>query len=98
VAVDRTRSVAAGGGLTTCKDCLGSGAVDCKVCGGKGEVPCPKCGAGAAPAAGPAAPIGAAATEAINKVIALANYLRAGGVDFWSPEALKSSPRLIPTP
>ncbi len=74
---------------TTCNDCGGSGAVVCPRCQGAGVISCTLCartGAEKAPQKG-----SARSTEAIRKVISLAGHLRAGGIDLYSPGALRPS-------
>ncbi len=70
-----------------CEGCQGSGHFECRDCDGEGFVRCTRC---VARNAG----MGANEREAIEKLIAMAVYLRNGGVDFFTHDALKCSPRL----
>jgi len=70
-----------------CEGCRGSGYFECGECAGEGFVRCTRC---VARNAG----MGANEREAIEKLIAMAVYLRNGGVDFFTQNALKCSPRL----
>ncbi len=82
------------GPLVVCHECNGTGAVPCPHCNGRGVVPCPKCQGKDAgdSAAGPR--LAPEAGAAVEKLIGLAGYLRDGGIDLYSPKALKRSPRL----
>ncbi len=70
-----------------CTNCRGSGYFECNACAGEGFVSCRRC----APEDGG---MGANEREAVERVIAMAIYLRDGGVDFFTQDALKCSPRL----
>ncbi|MHC4167120.1 MAG: hypothetical protein ACYSWQ_09205 [Planctomycetota bacterium] len=72
-----------------CRACRGSGCFECSDCAGEGFVPCKRC----APKDGG---MGANEREAIEKLIAMAVYLREGGLDFFTQDALRCSPRLRP--
>lgn len=71
-----------------CPICSGRGSVDCKSCGGNGTLLCPDCAGGRAGGVGPAE------SRGIRKVIAMSDYLRSGGADLVSRDALAPSPRL----
>ena len=75
-----------------CDRCRGTGTFECPECGGRGFKKC-DC---AAAKAKPRADIGVNEREAIEKVIAIANYLRQGGIDYFSAHALECSPKLQP--
>ena len=70
-----------------CRVCRGSGCFECSECASEGFVPCKRC----TPKNGG---MGANEREAVERLIAMAIYLRDGGVDFFTQDALKCSPRL----
>jgi len=80
------------GPTTACDRCKGTGSVPCGDCRGRGVVPCPRCTANRSGRSKPA--IAPEAVEAVRKLIDLAGYLRDGGLDLYSPQALKRSPKL----
>ena len=65
----------------------------CPHCRGRGVVSCEKCAPQAGRAGDKSGPKPARG-EAIKQLIALAGYLRAGGLDFYSPRALICSPKV----
>ena len=79
-----------------CPDCGGVGAIKCHMCGGRGIVPCVECGGvkTAVDARPNPASVDAKLCSAIAALIAKARYLRRGGVDLETPEALAPSPKL----
>jgi hypothetical protein len=81
----RTRYVSFG----ICEKCQGLGWIECPTCRGEGFVACERC---AARDGGTAANT----RQAIDRLIAIANYLRNGGIDLVTPDALKCSPRVEP--
>jgi len=86
--------------LRSCSKCGSKGEAECPTCRGRGVVPC-TCGAkpsvesppDATPPT-PESPIGSNEAAAAKKAIAKARFLREGGVDLESPEALECSPKL----
>ena len=85
----RPTRVSRPGGSRQCVGCRGSGCFECGNCTGEGFAPCKRC----APKDGG---MGANEREAVEKLIAMAIYLRDGGVDIFTQDALKRSPRLQP--
>jgi len=74
---------------SACRGCGGAGCLECRECGGEGFILCKRC----APETGD---MGASEQQAIEKLTAMAAYLRNGGIDFFTRDALKCSPRLKP--
>jgi hypothetical protein len=81
-----TAGVFSGPGIS-CRGCGGSGCFECRDCSGEGFALCKRC----APETGD---MGTSEQKAIEKVTAMAAYLRNGGIDFFTRDALRSSPRL----
>ena len=81
-----TAGVFSGPGIA-CRGCGGSGCFKCRDCSGEGFALCKRC----APETGD---VGTSEQKAIEKVTAMAAYLRNGGIDFFTRDALKCSPRL----
>ena len=90
-----------------CKVCGHTDLADCPVCGGDGykrDEICPRCGGtGVVPCTHPihhphdaSSPLflSPQARRDIRKLIDIARYLRAGGFDWFSPDAYKPSPKL----
>ena len=75
-----------------CDQCKGAGALPCAQCKGRGVVSCRKCAMVKAQNAASETGPGPDQSKAIEKLIALARYLRDGGVDLYSPRALEPSP------
>lgn len=93
----RSRSDQAGrspGPASPCEQCKGKGAVPCPECNGRGAIQCRKCAAKAAREAAGAARPAPHEAGAVSKLIGVARYLRDGGIDLYSPDALKCSPKL----
>jgi hypothetical protein len=72
-----------------CGACEGLGCFECRECTGEGFVPCMRC----TPKDGG---IPANERKTIEDLMAMAIYLRDGGIDFFTQDALKCSPRLQP--
>jgi len=79
--------------VTMCTKCGGTGANPCTECKGQGFVRCRKC-AQKAILAGSNTGIESKRNEKIKKLIAIARYLRDGGIDLYTPNALKCSPMI----
>ena len=75
-----------------CSTCRGTGAVRCGSCQGKGTVKCQTC-AKETPAGG-ASSLPTDQRTAVERLAALARYLRDGGVDLYTPRALEKSPQM----
>jgi hypothetical protein len=76
----------------TCSNCEGMGAIECQACAGEGFVKCTKCSPKAQ--ANTNSAIGANERDAVERLIAIADYLRSGGIDYFTGDGLKCSPRL----
>jgi hypothetical protein len=72
---------------SSCRGCGGSGCFECRECSGEGFTLCKRC-------APETVDMGTSEQQAIEKVTAMAAYLRNGGIDFFTRDALKCSPRL----
>lgn len=81
---DRARTV-------ICIECSGLGAVRCENCGNTGIVPC-KC-ITRFDVISPA-PSSFIDRARFNNLISIARYLRNGGIDFFTPQAIKLAPKL----
>jgi hypothetical protein len=77
------------GVTVSCDECRGSGVVTCERCLGSGTMPCRAC-TKRVEAVQPTQ-LGPNAIEAARKVICMARYLKAGGVDLYSAGALLPS-------
>lgn len=73
-----------------CEACNRRGFVPCDRCGGKGFVPCSRCGEKRS--AGQAPKVTRREREAIGKVIAKAEYVLQGGIDFETEAVLAPTP------
>lgn len=79
-----------------CRMCRGKGAASCPKCRGRGRVPC-SCGIrprATGPARGAAGQLDRNEMQAVRKVAAMARFLRKGGIDLESRDALQCSPKL----
>lgn len=76
-----------------CVSCGATGMVACKKCGGTAVVPCPTCAKKTPGLTGAVDPIEA---DAAKRLSVMARHLRQGGVDLYSPDALKASPKPAP--
>jgi len=81
-------------GIVECPKCRGTGYRRCPKCYGSGLVRCPKCGGAVNPEQ---VWVGSNAAAAIEKALTRLAYLRDGGVDLFSRDALEPSPRLNKT-
>ena len=90
----RTRPATAA--TETCTKCGGRGTIQCPKCRGRGRVPC-SCGIrprGRGPARGAAGRPDRNEMQAVRKAVAMARFLRKGGIDLESRDALQCSPKL----
>jgi len=79
-----------------CPKCGGTGVVPCAKCAGTGLLPCHVCtrkGVRDEPGE-----LGPNALEAVKKVICMTRYLRQGGIDLYSTEALRPSSAALKKP
>ncbi len=80
--------------ITPCPDCHANGATVCTHCAGRGTVPCRTCRRESDPRAADTL-----LTEPLlgnmRKLIDQARYLRDGGIDLFSPDALTCAPRMV---
>ncbi len=80
--------------IAPCPDCNAGGAMVCTHCAGRGTVPCRTCSRESDPRPG-AALFDEPMLGNIRKLIAQARYLRDGGIDLFSPDALTCAPRMV---
>ena len=90
-----TGKVARWGEVAAYPKCKRTGALPCEQCKGRGGVSCGKCAkiTAAAVREGTGG-LGAEEARAARKAVAMARYLRSGGIDCESPDALKRAPKM----
>lgn len=86
----RTSAYRSGSHCRTCPRCTGLGVVRCNRCNGEGVERCDRC----LGVVGSGKSLGTESREAIRQAIAVAELLRQGALDIYTPTGLSCSPKL----